>query len=745
MKKDNVYIVIPAYNEEKNIRKVVNDYSKIINKIKNDSKLIIVDDGSKDQTYNVALKEAKKHKNVEILKKKNGGHGSALIYGYKYALKSKTKYIFQTDSDNQTNPEEFWEFWENRNENDVIIGSRKKRKDGLSRIIVTKVLKYLLFLIFGILVEDANTPFRLMKADVLQKYINKFDNNYNLPNVMLSVYFVFYKEKLKFIPITFEDRKEGINSINIKKITKIGINSIKDFYNFRNDMIDKNKSKNYYNILMLIFCLILSIIGITFISNSSPIYFTNVYPDSNAYFTVGKSILNGYVPYRDLFDQKGPILYFINMIAALISYKSFIGIYLIEIILFTLFLYFNYKIINLFLDKKYAYLILPLYAALILSSKCFGGGGYPEEIVLSIFSYSLYKILQSIIKDKDLTLKNIFFHGFLCGIIFMIKFTLVGFYFGFMIFIIIKKIFDKKYKELFLYSFIFLLGMIIPFIFCSIYFIFNNAFKDFIDTYFIFNLTAYPNSNTEGILTIINNQFKYINSLIPLLIHLAFIGVIYYFASKKILKKYNKLLPVLLFGFMFLFIFINGKSYYYYPLTLSVFSILGFISLIHYFENSYYKISNKIFIFLTLISVVTYIPMLLTSKNLNHLFLDDKSYPIEVFADTIKKDNKNSTVLNYGILDSGIHNLLGTTPQNKYFIKLNVDEDKYPKLMNSQNNILKNKKVDYIIYTAPTQLLYLKSIKTTINEVEKNYKLVKSMDQITEGILKRYYLYKKKD
>ena len=137
--------------------------------------------------------------------------------------------------------------------------------------------------------------------------------------------------------------------------------------------------------------------------------------------------------------------------------------------------------------------------------------------------------------------------------------------------------------------------------------------------------------------------------------------------------------------------------------------------------------------------------MLLTSKNLNHLFLDDKSYPIEVFADIIEKDNKNSTILNYGILDSGIHNLLGTTPQNKYFIKLNVDEDKYPKLVNSQNNILKNKKVDYIIYTAPTQLLYLKSIKTTINEVEKNYKLVKSMDQITEGILKRYYLYKKKD
>ena len=745
MKKDNVYIVIPAYNEEKNIKKVINDYSKIINKIKNDSKLIIIDDGSKDETYNIALKEAKKHKNVEILKKKNGGHGSALIYGYKYALKNKAAYIFQTDSDNQTNPEEFWEFWKNRNENDVIIGSRKKRKDGLSRIIVTKVLKYLLFLIFGVLVEDANTPFRLMKAKILQKYINRFDDTYKLPNVMLSVYFVFYKEKLKFIPITFENRKEGINSINIKKIIKIGINSIRDFYLFRKDMIDISKSEKYYKILVIIFCLILSIIGITFVSNSSPLYFTNIYPDSNAYFTVGKSILNGYVPYRDLFDQKGPILYFIYMIASLLSYKSFIGIYIIEIILFTLFLYFNYKIITLFIDRKYAYMILPLYAALIISSKSFGGGGFPEELSLSIFSYSLYKILKSTITNKDLTLKNIFFHGLLCGIIFMIKFTLVGFYFGFMLFIIIKKILNKKYKEMFLCSLIFLLGMFIPFVLCSIYFIYNNAFKDFIDTYFIFNLTAYPNKNTESILTIINNQFKYINSLISLLIHLAFIGVIYFSLNKKILKKYNKLLLFLLFVFMFLFIFINGKSYYYYPLPLSVFSILGFAALIHFFKNYYRKISNKVFIVITFISVMIYIPILLTSKNLNHLFLDDKSYPIEVFANIISKENKNSTVLNYGILDSGIHTLLGTIPKNKYFINLNVDEERYPKLSNSQDNILKNKKVDYVIYMAPTQLIEMQAFKNTLERIGKNYELVKEMDQVVEGVLKRYYLYKKKD
>lgn len=745
MKKDKLYIVIPAYNEEKNIKKVINDYAKIVDKIKNDSKLIIVDDGSKDNTYSVALKEAKKYKCVEILKKENGGHGSALIYGYNYALENGADYIFQTDSDNQTNPIEFREFWENRDKNDVIIGSRKKRKDGLSRIIVTKVLKYLLLLIFGVKVEDANTPFRLMKADILKKYINRFESNYNLPNVMLSVYFTFYKEKLKFIPITFENRKEGVNSINIKKIFKIGVNSIKDFYKFRKAMLEQANTKKYDKIFVFIFCFILSLLGITFVSNCSPIYFTNMYPDTNAYFTVGKSILNGFVPYRDLFDQKGPILYFIYALGALVSYKSFIGIYIIEILLFTLFLYYNYKIISLFINRKFTYIILPIYSVLILISQSFGGGGIPEEIILSFFSYSMYRLLKNIIDNKFSSNKELFIHGFLSGIIFMIKFTLVGFYFGFMLFIIIKNIINKRYKEIFTNSFIFLIGMSVPFIICSIYFIINGAFKDFIDTYFIFNLTAYPNYDGRSKFKILSEQLKYLIYFAPLLGQIIFIGITYFTLHKKIFFKENKLAILFLFTFMFVFIFINGKSFFYYYLPVYIFAIFGFIAMFHFFENYYHKISNKIIILLILLCIIIYIPMLLTSKNLNHLFLNEKSHPIAVFADIIKKDNKNASVINYGYLDSGIHNLLGTVPNNKYYMNLNVDRNRYPEMMETQDKLIKNKKVDYVVLNMSFDDANNKHNKTLRKKLKENYNLVKEMDQIIENKYRKYYLYKKKD
>ena len=53
--------------------------------------------------------------------------------------------------------------------------------------------------------------------------------DYNLPNVMLTTFFAYYKERVKFISITFKPRQGGINSINIRKIVKIGWKALKDF------------------------------------------------------------------------------------------------------------------------------------------------------------------------------------------------------------------------------------------------------------------------------------------------------------------------------------------------------------------------------------------------------------------------------------------------------------------------------------------------------------------------------------
>lgn len=233
---DKLYIIIPAYNEEANIEMVAREWHEVVAGISQDSRLVIINDGSRDQTYEKLCALQAELPQLIPLTKENGGHGATVLYGYFYALEHGADYIFQTDADGQTLASEFQGFWEQRRENRVLIGYRNHREDGISRIFVTKVLKLVIFFIFGIRVTDANTPYRLMPGELLQKYIGKVPENFNLSNVMLTVLFLRGKEDVLFIPITFRPRQGGVNSINLKKITKIGIQAVKDFRTIKKNL-----------------------------------------------------------------------------------------------------------------------------------------------------------------------------------------------------------------------------------------------------------------------------------------------------------------------------------------------------------------------------------------------------------------------------------------------------------------------------------------------------------------------------
>lgn len=227
---DTLYIVIPAYNEKATIGQVIEDWYPIVEKISFDSRLVIINDGSKDNTYEIMKKYSKDRPQFIPLTKENSGHGATVLYLYTYALEHKADYIFQTDSDGQTNPQEFYSFWEQREQYDMIIGNRTKRQDGVSRIFVTKILKLILKICFGVSIADANTPFRLMKANTLQENIDLIPKNFYLSNVIISVIYTKKKLNVKFVPITFRSRQGGTNSINLRNIFKIGVRAIIDFY-----------------------------------------------------------------------------------------------------------------------------------------------------------------------------------------------------------------------------------------------------------------------------------------------------------------------------------------------------------------------------------------------------------------------------------------------------------------------------------------------------------------------------------
>lgn len=230
--KDLVYFVMPAYNEEANIAEVIREWHPLCEKIiaeGNDARLVIANDGSKDSTYQKMLSLQSDYPHLIPIDKPNSGHGATVLYLYRYAIEHGATFVFQTDSDGQTRPEEFWQMWEHRHEYDFQIGTRGGRQDGISRVFVTKTLRLVVWLMFHVWVKDANTPFRLMNTRRLAEVMKVIPQDFFLANVAISAVVVKWNETLAWYPITFRPRQGGVNSINMKRICKIGIQAIGDF------------------------------------------------------------------------------------------------------------------------------------------------------------------------------------------------------------------------------------------------------------------------------------------------------------------------------------------------------------------------------------------------------------------------------------------------------------------------------------------------------------------------------------
>ena len=244
---DSIYMIVPAYNEAENIGRVIEEWYPVLERCSSDpdSRLIIIDDGSTDDTSKIARGYIQNYDRLEVISRKNSGHGASIYYGYGYAIEHGADYVFQTDSDGQTSASEFEGFWNERNDNDVIIGNRYNRGDGAARRFVSRSLRLVIRVIFGVRACDINTPFRLMSRQALTDALAYLPEGYNLTNVALTAVFASMAEgklgedkriRLKYLPITFKPRQGGTNSINIIKIIKLGIKAIRELGDIRKKM-----------------------------------------------------------------------------------------------------------------------------------------------------------------------------------------------------------------------------------------------------------------------------------------------------------------------------------------------------------------------------------------------------------------------------------------------------------------------------------------------------------------------------
>jgi len=157
--------VIPAYNEENNIEKIV---ELTISSLKEfDYEIVVVDDGSKDRTVEILKELMKKHHMIRMIQhKSNKGYADALRTGFN---SSNGKYITFIDADLQNHPADIPKLlkWVDRGY-DIVIGWRKNRQDNLSRLVISRSWNSLCHLLFNIPFPDINGKPKLFKAEILK-------------------------------------------------------------------------------------------------------------------------------------------------------------------------------------------------------------------------------------------------------------------------------------------------------------------------------------------------------------------------------------------------------------------------------------------------------------------------------------------------------------------------------------------------------------------------------------------------
>ena len=492
--------------------------------------------------------------------------------------------------------------------------------------------------------------------------------------------------------------------------------------------------------IIIFFGLMASLI-LLFTSKYSFLYPFNDWQDSNSFLTVARSMLDGKILYKDIIEQKGPILYLIYILGELLSIGNLSGIFLLEVFSLTLVFYYSYKIMNLFTPTRYGHFLVSIFGVFICTSYSFVHGGSAEEFCLPFLMVSLYYFLYHFIK-KELTYKQIFINGAISMIVALIKFSLLGFWFGFMAIIFFDLISKRKFKRAFVSCIIFLSGMFLVGIIFIIYFILNGAFEDFIYSYFLINAGSYAKESSNIFTRIIR---CFIEGSINLGRNLGFLVLTPFliYSIFKIFKENKvKVAVISIFILLFLGIYIGLRAYKYYTIPLLIFYIFVFILINIKLKSKIDNFNgNKIIELIVYILVIglssysfaNYRSYILTSK-------DD--YAQFRIANIIKEQTKNPTIINYGSLDYGFYNILNIIPNCKYFHRMNIPYDKLPDNYNVQKEYINNKKVEYVIVGIRNDS---QNVKEDFEFIEKNYELIYEDYQVYEKYQVHFYLFKLKN
>lgn len=205
----DLLIIIPAYNEEKSIERVVKNI--ITNFPEYD--YVIINDGSRDRTAKICKKNGFNYIDLPV----NLGLAGAFQTGLKYAYRQGYEYALQYDGDGQHKVEYVEKLLEEiRQGNDIVIGSRfvDKKKPATLRMLGSRVISFSIWLTTGKKIKDPTSGMRMFNRALLKEFAMNL--NYG-PEPDTISYLLKQGVKVKEVQVEMDERMEGESYLNFTK------------------------------------------------------------------------------------------------------------------------------------------------------------------------------------------------------------------------------------------------------------------------------------------------------------------------------------------------------------------------------------------------------------------------------------------------------------------------------------------------------------------------------------------------
>ena len=192
-------VVIPVYNEERNIAALLRDWQPIFKSTNVPHRVILIDDGSRDGSLSILKNLQAADPTLEVHTQANAGHGPAILKGYRLA--DEAEWVFQIDSDHQLDTAAFSELWKNREGSDLLLAQRVEKNASSGRRIISALSLLAVRLLYGKGVRDVNVPYRLMRGNRLREALERVPEGSFAPNILITAWFIRKKSRI-FITTT---------------------------------------------------------------------------------------------------------------------------------------------------------------------------------------------------------------------------------------------------------------------------------------------------------------------------------------------------------------------------------------------------------------------------------------------------------------------------------------------------------------------------------------------------------------